>query len=53
MIIDEASELMREGKEERKRVSGEGRREVEEGKVRLEARLGPEAGEQHGVMRTG
>ena len=30
--MDEASELMREGKEERKRASGERRREVEEGK---------------------
>ena len=53
MNVEEASELMREGREERKRASEERIREVEEGKVRLEARLGPEAGEQHGVMRTG
>ena len=36
---------MREGKEERQKASGERRREEEEG-IRLEARLGPEAGEQ-------
>ncbi len=54
MIIDEASELMREGREERKeRASGERRREEEEGKVKVEARLAPEARKQHGAVRTG
>lgn len=37
--------MTREGEEERKRARGGRRRDGEEGKVRLEARLGPEAGE--------